>query len=94
MPIAAEPISCCRPRTPAADVIGDAVRATEDTFVRELGPERFADLVEILAQLTQGQTRVEAADSRRGRHDSGPGQRAGDTFGPPRPCPSPEVSSW
>ncbi len=37
----------------AADVIGDAVRATEDTFVRELGPERFADLVEILAQLTR-----------------------------------------
>ena len=37
----------------AADVIGDAVQATEDTFVRELGPERFADLVEMLAQLAQ-----------------------------------------
>jgi DNA-binding MarR family transcriptional regulator len=37
----------------AADVIGEAVRATEDTFVQELGPERLAGLVETLAQLTQ-----------------------------------------
>lgn len=37
----------------AADAIGEAVQATEDTFVRELGPERFADLVETLSQLTQ-----------------------------------------
>ncbi len=35
----------------AAKVIGEAVRATEDTFVTELGAERFADLIQMMAQL-------------------------------------------
>jgi DNA-binding MarR family transcriptional regulator len=37
----------------AAHVIADAVQATEDTFVRQLGPDRFADLVEMLTELAQ-----------------------------------------
>jgi DNA-binding MarR family transcriptional regulator len=32
----------------AAEVIAEAVRATEDIFMRSLGRERFADLVEML----------------------------------------------
>jgi DNA-binding MarR family transcriptional regulator len=35
----------------ASDVIGEAVQATEDTIVAELGAERFADLVRTLTQL-------------------------------------------
>ena len=36
----------------AADVIGEAVRTTEETLVSELGAKRFEDLVQILTQLT------------------------------------------
>jgi DNA-binding MarR family transcriptional regulator len=35
----------------AAEVIGDAVQATEAAFVSELGSEQFAELVQILMQL-------------------------------------------
>ncbi|MGH8987497.1 MAG: MarR family winged helix-turn-helix transcriptional regulator [Acidimicrobiales bacterium] len=41
----------------AARVIADAARATEETFVTELGAERFAELVEVLAQLARHQDR-------------------------------------
>jgi DNA-binding MarR family transcriptional regulator len=37
----------------AADVIGDAVRTTEEAFVNELGFERFADLVQMLVQVNR-----------------------------------------
>ncbi len=37
----------------AADVIGDAVRTTEETFRNELGAKRFEDLVKMLTQLTR-----------------------------------------
>ena len=37
----------------AADVIGEAVRTTEETLVSELGAKRYEDLVQILTQLTQ-----------------------------------------
>ena len=37
----------------AADVIGEAVRTTEETLVSELGATRFEDLVQMLTQLTQ-----------------------------------------
>jgi len=35
----------------AARIIADAARATQESFVTELGAERFADLVQMLAQL-------------------------------------------
>ncbi len=35
----------------ASTIIGEAVQATEDTFVAELGAERFTDLVRTLEQL-------------------------------------------
>lgn len=35
----------------AARLIADAVQATEDRFINELGTERFADLVQMLARL-------------------------------------------
>jgi len=37
----------------AADVIGEALRTTEETLVRELGAKRFEDLVQMLTQLTK-----------------------------------------
>jgi DNA-binding MarR family transcriptional regulator len=37
----------------AADVIGEAVRTTEETFVNELGVKRFGDLVQMLTQVTR-----------------------------------------
>ncbi len=37
----------------AADIVADAVRDTEDAMTRELGAERFADLVRSLDQLTR-----------------------------------------
>ena len=37
----------------AADVIGEAVRTTEETFIDELGAKRFSDLVAMLTQLTR-----------------------------------------
>jgi len=37
----------------AAEVIGDAVRTTEEAFVNELGFERFADLVQMLVQVNR-----------------------------------------
>jgi len=37
----------------ATDVIADAVRETDEAFTRELGTERFADLVQMLEQLTR-----------------------------------------
>ena len=37
----------------AADVIGEAVRTTEETLVSELGANRYEDLVRMLTQLTQ-----------------------------------------
>ena len=37
----------------AADVIGEAVRTTEETLVGELGAKRYEDLVQMLTQLTQ-----------------------------------------
>ncbi len=36
----------------AADIIADAVRETDEAFAAELGPERFAGLVEMLEQMT------------------------------------------
>ena len=38
----------------AADAITDAVRATDTAFARELGAERFAELVDLLTALAQG----------------------------------------
>ncbi len=37
----------------AAGVITDAVRETDDALARELGPERFAELVDVLRTLAQ-----------------------------------------
>jgi DNA-binding MarR family transcriptional regulator len=37
----------------AADVIGEAVRTTEEAFVNELGAKQFTDLVQMLAQVTR-----------------------------------------
>jgi DNA-binding MarR family transcriptional regulator len=37
----------------AAKVIADAARATEENFVTKLGAERFADLVQMLAELAR-----------------------------------------
>ncbi len=37
----------------AADVVADAVRQAEEAVTRELGAERFADLVQMLEQLTR-----------------------------------------
>jgi DNA-binding MarR family transcriptional regulator len=37
----------------AADVIGGAVRTTEETFVNELGVKRFEDLVQMLTEVTR-----------------------------------------
>lgn len=57
----------------AADAIADAVRATDAVFARELGTERFAELVELLGALTDGDTAR-----------TGPGPDAPGAVGPAR----------
>jgi DNA-binding MarR family transcriptional regulator len=46
----------------AADVIGEAVRTTEESFVNELGSERFTDLVQMLAQVNNGANQYPGGD--------------------------------